>query len=150
MLGKVYLPGIFWLLRDDLVEFQKLLGGEFLGPDGGGVVQEFDGFLDFCFWIGAAERVGEGFTLLCEGGADEVEVALWCLEGIGAGREEHGGAIHVGLWRKMLGPDFPEDLRVGVGGNKHGEAPVGFGARAGANAFGNFQLDHSHEALCEM
>lgn len=138
------------LLRDDVVEFQKLLGRKFLGADGGGVVQQFDGFLDFLFGVGAAERVGEGFSLLGEGGADEIEVALWCLEGIGARREKHGGAIHVGLWRKVLGPDFPEDLRVGVCGDENGEAPVCFGAGRGANAFGNFQLDHSHEALSQV
>lgn len=138
------------LLRDDVVEFQELLGGEFLGADGGGVVQQFDGFLDFLLGVGAAERVGEGFALLGEGGADEIEVALWRLEGIGARREEHGGAIHVGLWRKVLGPDFPEDLRVGVCGDENGKAPVCFGAGGGANAFGNFQLDHSHEALRQV
>lgn len=137
-------------MHNHAVEFEELFRGKFLGADGRGVIQELDGFLDFLFVVGAAKGVCERLALLCEGGTHEVEESVGGLERIGAGREQHGGAIDVWLRRKMFGADFAENLRVGESGDEYGEAPVIAAARACADAFGDFQLHHSHEALGEM
>ncbi len=105
---------------------------------------------DFLFVVSAAERVGKGFALLGEGCAHKVEESVGGRERIGLGRKEHGGAIHIGPGRKMLGANLAENLRVGIGGHQNREAPIIAAAGACTNALGNFELHHSHEALGQM
>ena len=50
----------------------------------------------------------------------------------------------------MLGPDFPEDLCVGVGGHQNGKASVVAAAGGGTDALGDFQLDHTHESFGQV
>lgn len=140
----------FLFFVDYFVKFQELCGRKFFGANRGGVVQELDGFLDLLFVVGAAERIGKGLALLGESGPHKVEESVGGLQGIGLGREQHGGAIHVGPWCKMLGPDFPEDLGVGVGGHQNGKASVVAAAGGGADALGYLQLDHAHEPFGQV
>ena len=85
-----------------------------------------------------------------EGGAHEIEIAFGCLQRAFLGREEHRGAVYVRARREVLGPDLAEDLRVGERGHENGKASVIAAAGGGADAFGDFQLDHAHEAFREV
>lgn len=85
-----------------------------------------------------------------KGRPHKVEESVGGLQGIGLGREQHGGAIHVGAGCEMLGPDFPEDLCVGVGGHQNGKASVVAAAGGGADALGYLQLDHAHESFGQV
>ena len=132
------------------IEIQKLLGAEFFGADGCGPVQKFNGALDFLFVVCSAEGIGERLSLLRERGTHKVKEPVGRLDSVFAWCQEHRGAIDIRLWREMFRPDFAENLRVRECGYEHGKAPVIAAARGGANAFGNFELHHSHKALGQV
>ena len=93
--------------------------------------------MDFFLVVSSAEGVSESLALLGKGGPHKVEESIGGLQGVGLGREQHGGAIHVGPWCKMLGPDFAQNLCVGVGGHQNGETSVIAAAGGGTDALGN-------------
>ena len=132
------------------IEIQELLGAEFFGADGCGPVQKFDGALDFLFVVCSAEGIRERLSLLRECGTHKVKESVGRLDGVFARCQEHRGTIDIRLWREMFRPDLAENLRVRKCRNEHGKAPVIAAARGGANAFGNFELHHSHKALGQM
>ena len=133
-----------------LVEIQELLGAEFFGADGRGPVQKFNRALDFFLVVIPAEGIRECLSLLRERGTHKVKESIGRLNRIFARSQEHRGAIDIRLWREMFRPDFAENLRVRKCRNEHGKAPVIAAARGGANAFGNFELHHSHKALGQV
>ena len=85
-----------------------------------------------------------------EGGAHEVEVAFGCLQRAFLGSQEHRGAVHVRARRKVFGPDLAENLRVGECGHEYRQTTVIAAAGRGANAFGDFELNHAHEPFREV
>ena len=150
--GSVFSYG-FALLRfvfKSFVEIQELLGAEFFGADGRGPVQKFNRALDFFLVVIPAEGIRECLSLLRERSTHKVKESVGRLDGIFARSQEHRGAIDIRLWREMFRPDFAENLRVRKCRNEHGKAPVIAAARSGANAFGNFELHHSHESLGQV
>lgn len=80
-----------------------------------------------------------------KGRPHKVEESVGGLQGIGLGREQHGGAIHVGAGRKMLGVNLAQYFGVGVGGHQNGETPVIAAAWGGTDALGYLQLNHAHK-----
>ena len=133
-----------------LVEIQELLGAEFFGADGRRPIQKFYGRLDFLLVVIASEGVCERLALLREGGTHKVKESVGRLEGIFARCQKHRGAIDIRLWRKMLWPDLAQNLCICKSRNEHGKAPVIAGAGFGANAFGDFELHHSHKAFGQV
>ena len=85
-----------------------------------------------------------------ECGTYKVKESIGRLDGVFAWCQEHGGAIDVRLRREMFRTDLAENLRVRESRNEHGKASVIAAAWGGANAFGDFELHHSHKTLGQM
>ena len=130
-----------------LVEIQELLGAEFFGADGRRPIQKFNGRLDFLLVVIASKGIRKRLALLRECGTHKVKESVGRLEGIFARCQKHRRAIDIWLWREMFRSDLAQNLRVRKCRNEYGKAPVIAGAGFGANAFGDFELYHSHKAL---
>ena len=101
-----------------LVEIQELFGAEFFGADGRRPIQKFNGRLDFLLVVIASKGIRKRLALLRECGTHKVKESVGRLEGIFARCQKHCGTVDIRLWRKMLRPDFAENLRVGEGGDE--------------------------------
>lgn len=87
---------------------------------------------------------------MSKGSPDKVKKTFGSLEGVGPGREKHGGAVYVWAGCKMLRAYLAEDLGIGVGGHQNGEASVIAAAGGGADALGYLQLYHAHKTLGQV